>query len=190
MSETAVDTAVSEAEAEPVPFDSIPMPDYPAARRGRLVAVSAGAVDLSGSWLGRAATCDDIGVLQILAEEPGRGTLILVQMPATDRLTTYPITVVEEGLPAAPAAQVGVQILGETGNYAFQGAEGDVYLDSLVNGELSGRIATTLREISSDERSRYAGVFSRIPVAPLAQEYCDRMAAALSTPDSVDEGTP
>ena len=78
-----------EVEAEPLPFDSIPVPDYPEARRGRLVAVSAGSVDISGSWPGRAAICDSLGILQILAEEPGRGTLILLQMPEGNRATTW-----------------------------------------------------------------------------------------------------
>ena len=72
----------------------------------------------------------------------------------------------------------------ESGTFAFQGAEGEIYLDSLENGEASGRIAVTLREITSDERVRYAGVFSRIPVTALPQEYCDQMASAIMPPDT------
>ena len=182
--ETLPDSAAQAAEPEPVPFDSIPMPAYPEARRGRLVAVSAGTIELSGSWAGQAGICDEAGFMQILAEIPGRGTLILLQMPADDRLVAYPIKIVDSGLPPAPAAQVGVQILEEGGTYGFQAAEGEVYLDSISNGEVSGRIATTLREITSDERVRYAGVFSRIPLTPHPPEYCDQLTAALSPPDS------
>jgi len=175
---------VAEATApEPVPFDSIPMPAYPEARRGRLVSVSAGEIELSGSWVGQAGVCDEAGFMQILAEVPGRGTLILLQMP-DDRLVSYPVMIVDAGLPPAPAAQVGVQVLEDRGTYAFQASEGEVHLDSIENGEVSGRFATTLREISSDERVRYAGVFSRIPLTPHPQEYCDQLTAALSPPDS------
>lgn len=182
--ETLPDTTVDAAETEPVPFDSIPMPAYPEARRGRLVAVSAGTVELSGSWLGQAGICDEAGFMQILAEIPGRGTLIILQMPAEDRLISYPIMIVDSGLPPAPAAQVGVQILEERGTYAFQAAEGEVFLDSIVNGEVSGRIAATLREITSDERVRYAGVFSRIPLTPHEPAYCAQLTAVFSPPDS------
>ena len=190
LPETETDAVAVEVETEPLPFDSIPVPDYPEARRGSLVAVSAGSVDISGSWPGRAAICDSLGMLQILAEEPGRGTLILLQMPEGNRATTYPIAIVDEGPPEPPAAQIGVQILGDGGTYAFQGAEGDIHLDSLQDGKASGRIATILREITSDEPLHYVGVFSRVPVVPLSQEYCDQMASAMAPTDSATDDTP
>jgi hypothetical protein len=183
------DTIAAVQEEEPVPFDSIPIPEYPEARRGRLVAVSAGPVDLSGSWEGQAGICATLGVLQVLAEQPGRGTLMLFQMPDDGRVTTYPITIVEDGVPVPPMAQVGVQIMDESGTFAFQGAEGEIHLDDLEDGEATGRIAATLREITSDERVRYAGVFSRIPVTALPQEYCDQMATAM-TPDTTEADGP
>lgn len=182
--EALPDNTVEANEPEPIPFDSIPMPEYPEPRRGRLVAVSAGTVELSGSWQGQAGVCDETGFMQILAEVPGRGTLILLQMTPDDRLVAYPVTIVDVGLPPAPAAQVGVQVLEEGGTYAFQAAEGEVYLDSIANGEVTGRVATTLREVTSDERVRYAAVFSRIPLTPHTKEYCDQVTAALSPPDS------
>ncbi len=112
--DTQPEPLVEQEEQEPVrpqvvPIESIPMPEPPEPRRRFLVARSAGPEDLSGAWEARAAICEDLGVLQVLAEIPGFGTLLLFQLPpAGDRVGVYPISHAETGAPDPPASQIGV----------------------------------------------------------------------------------
>jgi hypothetical protein len=186
----APDSVAAALDEAPLPFDSIPMPDYPAPRRGRLVAVSAGPVELAGSWPAQAGICNAIGVLQVLAEAPGRGTLMLFQMPEDERVGTYPIMIVDSGAPVPPVAQVGVQVMTDGGTFGFQGDEGEIHLDTLDRDAATGRLEVTLREITSNDRVRYAGIFSRIPVTALPPAYCDEMASAMTAQTSPTTDTP
>lgn len=179
--EAALATLDSE---DPVTLDSVPMPDYPDPRRGWLVANSAGPYPLRGEWPARAATCDDPPVLEVLAEQPGFGTLILLQLPAPDsRMTRYPIVVVDSGAPEPPAAQIGVQRFEGRNSYAFQGLAGEVELYGLAD-RVSGRYAVTLREIQTDNEAKYVGVFEGIPLQALPPEQCQAMKEALAAADS------
>lgn len=179
------DVATLEREG-PVTVDTIPMPDYPEPRRGWLVARSAGAYELSGEWQARAAICDDPAVLEVLADQPGFGTLILLQLPVPDaRLTRYPITVVDSGAPEPPAAQIGVQMFQDRSAHAFQGLSGEVEIYGFAE-RLSGRYAVVLREIQTDDEVNFAGVFDGIPVEPLPADMCAAMKEALAAADSGD----
>jgi len=171
-----------------VAADSIAMPGYPEAHRGYLVARSAGVYTLDGEWQAHAASCDDPPVLQVLAEQPGFGALILLQMPpSAERLTRYPITIVDSGVPVAPAAQIGVQVFQDRNSYAFQGLSGDVEIYGFAN-RVSGRFAVTLREIRTDNEAKLAGVFDGIPIEPLPEEMCRAMRESLAAPDSGGQG--
>lgn len=177
------DVAALESE-DPISVDTVPMPDFPEPRRGWLVASSAGAYDLRGEWQARAAICDDPPVLEVLADQPGFGTLILLQLPAPDaRLTRYPIVVVDSGVPEPPAAQIGVQLFQDRSSHAFQGLSGEVEVYGFAE-RVSGRYAVTLREIQTDDEAKYAGVFDGIPIEPLPAEMCLAMKEALAAADS------
>jgi hypothetical protein len=170
--------------AATVPIESIPEPEYPDERRNFLVATSAGGNrDLSGAWEARAAICDDPAVLQILAEQPGFGALLLFQLPQADRVGTYPIAFAESGAPEPPAAQVGVQLFQAGSAFAYQAADGQIEVTGM--GErVSGRFRVTLREITSEEHLRYVGVFDNVVVAPLPEAQCRAMKEALFPADS------
>jgi hypothetical protein len=186
-----VDEELSEREEVSVPsVESIPMPEYPSPRRNFLVATGAGGEqDLSGEWEARAAICEDPAVLQVLAEQPGFGTLLLFQLPEGDRVVTYPIAFAETGAPEAPAAQVGVQLFRTGSAFAYQAAEGEIELTGF--GErVSGHFGVTLREINSEKHVRFAGVFDNVVVEPLPDEQCHALKEALFPADSTDEEEP
>ncbi len=187
--DTPPEVVVEEEPVRPqaVPIESIPMPEPPEPRRRFLVALSAGPQDLSGAWEARAAICEDLGVLQVLAETPGFGTLVLFRLPtAGDRVGVYPITYAETGAPEPPASQIGVQLFREGSAFAYQGDDGEVELTA-VDERATGRFAVTLREIMSDERVRFAGVFDRIPITPLPEEQCRSIETALFPPDTATQ---
>ncbi len=177
-----------QVQGEPTPGDSIQMPSYPEARRGYLVARSAGAYDLNGQWPARAVVCEDPPVMEILSQQPGVGTIAVLRLPEqAQRLTSYPIAIVDSGTPVPPAAQMGVVLQG-TSAYAFQGLEGQVQLTS-ISDRVSGRFQVTLREITSDDLAKYAGVFETVPLVQMSAEQCEEhRGEPLPPPDSAGVG--
>jgi hypothetical protein len=181
--------AVDQPEEDPIPFDSLPMPDFPEPQRGRLVVRGAGSYMLDGAWEAVARMCDDPPMMQVVAQEPGIGTLVLLQLPPeSGRLTDYPVTIVEQGAPPAPASQVGVQIFQGGAASAFQAMEGQVSVYGF-DDRISGRFAVILREISSGDGQKYAGVFENVPIEPIAVEDCLRVKEAMEQPDSTVSDT-
>ena len=179
------DVATLESE-DVITVDTLPMPEFPESRSGWLIANSAGAYDLRGEWEARAAMCDDPPVLEVLAERPGFGTLVLLQLPEPDaRLTRYPIVIADSGAPPPPAAQIGVQLFQDRNSYAFQGLSGEVELYGFAE-RVSGRYAVTLREIQTDNEAKFVGVFEAIPIEPLSAEMCLAMKEAMAAADSGD----
>jgi len=183
-----------ESQAEPTPvvpreadisFDSLPMPDVPEPRRGYLVARGAGMYQLDGAWEAQAQMCEDLPMLEILAEQPGMGTLVLLQLPpAGPRLTDYPVAIVEQGAPDPPASQIGVQAFQRGGAHGFQAMEGVVSVYGF-DERISGRFTVILREIASNDPQKYAGVFHGIPVAHMTEAECLEWKAALEDTVSV-----
>jgi hypothetical protein len=171
-------------EVEPQANDSLVMPEYPDPQRGRLVARSAGLYELGGAWEARAGICEDPAMLELVAEQPGIGTLVLLQLPpAEERVTRYPVAIVESGPPQPPASQVGVQVFKASNAHAFQALEGDVEVYAF--GErISGRYAVTLREISSDDRAMTAGVFEAVGIERLPDEQCQAVKEQYEAVDS------
>ncbi|MBE0591547.1 MAG: hypothetical protein IH616_04020 [Gemmatimonadales bacterium] len=179
------DVATLESE-DVITVDTVPMPEFPEARSGWLIANSAGAYDLRGEWEARAAMCDDPPVLEVLAERPGFGTLVLLQLPEPDaRLTRYPIVITDSSAPQPPAAQIGVQLFQDRNSYAFQGLSGEVELYGFAE-RVSGRYAVTLREIQTDNEAKFVGVFDGIPIEALSAEMCLAMKEAMAASDSSD----
>ena len=161
------------------PADLPPMPPYPEAVRGRLAVQSAGppgTQQIARDWVAKAGVCETPPMMQIKGEQPGAGgTLVLLAVPE-NKITSYPVTLVAQGLPTPPAAQVGVQVYTKTGSFAYQAQEGSV--DVYAFGKtVSGRFAVTLREINSNARLRYAGAFREVPVVQLDPAFCAPAAA-------------
>jgi len=155
------------------------MPSYPEAVGGRLVVQSAGVPGtqpIAREWAAQAGVCEAPPMLQIKGEEAGAGgTLVLLALPE-NKITSYPVTLVAQGLPTPPAAQVGVQVYTKTGSFAYQAQDGGV--DVYAFGKtVSGRFAVTLREINSNARLRYVGTFREVPVAQLGAAFCAPAAA-------------
>ncbi len=178
-------------QAADIPFDSLPMPDVPEPRRGYLVARGAGMYELDGAWEAQAQMCEDPAMLEVLAEQPGIGTLVLLQLPPADaRLTDYPVAIVEQGAPDPPASQIGVQTFQRGGAHGFQAMEGSVSVYGL-DERISGRFTVILREISSNDLQKYAGVFHGVPVAHMSEAECLEWKAALEGTDSTSaDSTP
>ncbi len=178
--ETARQPALDESETPPAVAPLPPMPPFPEPRSGVLNATSAGEHTIEGAWKAQVGVCDDPGTLQVLAEVPGTGTLILLRLPPADaeRTGTYPIVVADSGLPPPPAAQVGVQLFRDAQGLAFQASEGEVQIYG-YGANVSGRFAVTLREIQSSTLIQYTGVFAGIAVEHLSDDYCERMKSAV-----------
>lgn len=178
----------AQATGQPTTADSITMPAFPEPRRGYLVARSAGLHDLSGAWTARAELCEDQAVMAVLAQQPGVGTVVLLRLPPpAQRLATYPITHVDSGAPTPPAAQIGVQRFEGASAYAFQGLEGQVVLTAMGD-RVSGRYQVTLREITSKDLAKYAGVFESITLDTLPAAQCQEWQRELLLPDSTEGG--
>ncbi len=173
-------------DEDPLPPEPLEMPDFPAQRRGRMVAASAGAPggqEIEGSWEARAAMCEDPPWMQVMAGEPGIGTLVLLQLPpAEERVARYPIVIVDSGPPPAPAAQIGVQLFRGPASYAYQALEGEVEVYGFGD-RVSARFAVKLREIQSNDTVLYAGVFHGVGLQPLPLEQCQAAKAALEELD-------
>jgi hypothetical protein len=159
-----------------------PMPRYPEASRGHMEVRSAGpqgADSIQRDWAAEAGWCDSPPMLLVKSEQPGQGgTLVLLALPA-DRITTYPVTTVAQGLPTPPAAQIGVQVYRPTGSSAYQASEGNVDLYAF-GPTVSGRFAVTLREINRNEKVRFAGAFREIPLSRLDPAFCTPAASGVS----------
>jgi hypothetical protein len=121
-------------------------------------------------------------MLQVVAQEPGTGTIVLLALPPEgSRVTRYPVTTVSVGLPAPPAAQIGVQMFRPTGSRAYQAAEGEVEVYAF-DRVVSGRFAVTLREINTNRRKQYAGSFREVPVRALDPAKCAMADSVAASP--------
>jgi hypothetical protein len=174
-------------DEDPISSGLLEMPDFPAQQRGRMVAVSIGAPggeEMDGSWEAGAAMCEDPPMMQVMAGEPGIGTLVLLQLPpAAERVGRYPIVITESGAPPAPAAQIGIQLFRDPASYAYQAMDGEVEVYG-YGDRVSARFAATMREIQSNDTVMYAGVFHGVTLQPLPVEQCAAAKAALEELDA------
>lgn len=174
--EAAVDS-LEETGVEP---ELPPMPAYPDGRAGQLTARAVGEFGLDRGWPARAGRCARPAMVLILAEEPGSGASVLLQLPASGDLTgAYPVKLADSvGMPAAPASQLGFQFFEGNAAQAYQAADGEVEVRELTDRYVSGRFAVTLRHLVHNRRVRVAGTFLQVDVEPLAPDWCERAAAA------------
>lgn len=171
LDEDAVDTA---AVAE-LP----PMPAYPEREDGRLAIAAVGALELSRSWPGRAGRCAQPPMVLLIAEEPGSGASVMLELPPTGTFAgEYPVQFADStGKVPAPASQLGIQFFGENVANAFQAATGAVEVRELTDTQLSGRFAVTVRHLSTNRLAQVAGTFDRVPVEALPLDWCAQAAA-------------
>jgi len=170
----AAATAAADSAGDVATESEAAMPPWPDAGRGQLAVAAAGPAgtpELRGAWRAEAGTCARPPMLQLVAQEPGMGTIVLLALPPTNPVTRYPVAIVGAGLPDPPAAQVGVNLFRSLGTYAYQAAEGEVEVYAL-DRVVSGRFAVTLREINSNARVKYAGAFREVPVKELDPAQC------------------
>jgi len=147
------------------------MPGFPEPRDGRLVVRSAGQAgspDLGREWVTTAGVCDTPPMLQIAAEQPGTGGVLVRLVLGVEKSTTF---LVIRGSATAPGANVGVQMYTKLGSFAYQAQEGSVDISSL-GSSVTGRFAVTLTEIASKAQVRFVGSFRDIPVTKLDPTLC------------------
>ena len=102
-----LDSLEDAIEAEPA---LPPMPDYPRADAGQLRARAVGAFELDRGWPARAGRCANPAMVLVIAEEPGSGASVLLQLPSGGLTGLYPVKLADSaGMPLPPASQVGVQ---------------------------------------------------------------------------------
>jgi len=184
-------TTVSAAARAAVNEDSIeaaaaadtvlpPMPDYPRRETGKVTVIAVGAFELTHSWNARAGRCARPSMVLLIAEEPGSGASVLLDLPASEDVTgTYPVKLADSvGVLEPPAAQVGFQFFDVNKADAYQGSAGDVEVRELTDRRLSGRFAVTLRHIANNRRAQVAGTFEHVDIEPLPIDWCERAAAA------------
>ena len=152
-----------------------PMPDYPKAEHGELRVEAVGDLGEKIGWPARAGRCRQPPMLQILAQDPTQGLLVLLELPDSGEVTgTYPVSFSQGGLPTAPAAQLALERLDpKAGPGTYQALDGSVELSQL-DAEASGRFAVTLRNLSTDAQSQIAGSFQGLPVVELDSARCAR----------------
>jgi hypothetical protein len=157
-----------------------PMPDHPDQESGRLAVTAVGSLELSRSWPARAGRCANPRMVLVVADEPGSGASIMLELPADGDLTgEYPVRFADStGTVTAPASQLGVQIFGAGTADAYQGSAGAVDVDELTDERLSGRFAVTLRHLTSNRLAQVAGTFHRVNVEALPIDWCAQAAAS------------
>jgi len=157
-----------------------PMPGHPDPEAGRLAVTAVGSLELSRSWPARAGRCADPRMVLVVADEPGSGASIMLELPAEGDLTgEYPVRLADSsGTVPAPASQVGVQIFGAGTADAYQGSAGAVEVNELTDQRLSGRLAVTLRHLTSNRLAQMTGTFLRVNVEALPIDWCAQAAAS------------
>jgi hypothetical protein len=182
----SLDEAAVEAELPP-------MPDFPSGRSGQVTARAVGAFALDRGWPAHAGRCARPAMVVIIAQEPGSGVSLLLQLPDADDLTgRYPVRLADSaGMLTPPAAQLGFQFFESGAADAYQAAEGEVDVRELTDRRVSGRFAVTARHIVNNRLANVAGAFQQVEVEALSLDWCADYAAGLDSlaRDSTAGGT-
>jgi hypothetical protein len=157
-----------------------PMPAYPSVKDGELAVHGVGALALERSWAARAGRCARPPMILLIAEQPGSGVSVLLQLPTEEPFTrTYPVALADStGAPTPPASQLGFQLFDNNTAEAYQASDGAVEVTELTDTQVSGRFAVGVRHIVSNRRGNVAGAFRQVNVEALPLDWCERAAAA------------
>ncbi len=155
-------------------------PEYPELRSGYLVSVSAGDHEIAGSWKATAVYCEQPGVLEIYAGPQGFRTAVVIRTNSSGLLGSYTIESSVETAPEPPIAFVGVQIFDQPVAFGFQAFDGELEITE-TGQKVSGRFASTLREIREDIYTHYVGVFKAVDVEMGDDEYCSTFPEVMAT---------
>ncbi len=152
-----------------------PMPAYPKAEHGELAVEAVGDLAEKMGWPARAGRCRRPPMLEVLAQDPTQGLLVLLELPDSGEVTgTYPVSFSQSGLPTAPAAQLALERLDPKGGPGtYQALDGTVELSQL-DVVASGRFAVTLRNLRTEAQSQVAGTFQGLPIVELDSASCAR----------------
>ena len=162
------------------------MPEYPAASPGRLVVIGAGDKPIDHEWEAQAGSCAAASLIELYAEDATSGSAVVLQYVGGDPVGTYAIVHADSIMIDDRAARIGVQLFDDNRAVGFQAVEGTLEVLS-VGDEISGRFASTIREVQSNMLARYVGAFQDIEMADLPDEYCNslRPAAEPSADDQI-----
>jgi hypothetical protein len=148
-----------------------PMPDYPNAARGNLTVVSSGDYVIDHEWDADVGSCEGAFVMELYAEDETSGSAIVLHYPDGEPTGVYPIVQSDSVTIDERIALVGVQVFEERQAFGFQAIEGTLEVLSL--GEvISGRFASTIKEVQSEVLTRYVGTFRDVKIAELSADYC------------------
>lgn len=174
------EAAVDSLDEAPLEHELPPMPDYPRGRAGQLTVRAVGAFELERGWPARAGRCARPAMVLVLAEEPGSGASVLLQLPSGSELTgSYPVKLADSvGMPVPPASQLGFQFFEANTANAYQAAEGEVEVRELTDRRVSGRFAATMRHVLTNVTALVAGTFQQVDLEPLPPDWCEQAAAA------------
>jgi hypothetical protein len=152
-----------------------PMPGYPDAQDGKLVAISDdGAFSINKAWEAEAGFCDGGVLLEFYAVDDSSGTVIVLQHPDSDVIGEYAVALADSVNPEERAARIGVQVLEEGEASGLQAIVGSLEVTE-AGDRISGRFTSTIRELNSGMLTRYVGVFSNVRLKVLSEDYCRQL---------------
>jgi len=151
-----------------------PMPGYPDSQDGKLVVLSDGDFAINRAWEAEAGFCDGGALFELYAEGDSSGTAIVLQHPDSDVIGEYDVVLSDSVNLEDRAARIGVQVFDGRNAFGLQAIMGSLEVTE-VSDRISGRFASTLKELDSGVLTRFAGVFSNVRVRPLSEGYCRQL---------------
>lgn len=178
------DAAAPDSAALPAPPVDPDPPAEPAAPPGYLAVRSAGEISVNGAWPARAGRCTSPAIVHVVVDDAAIGLIILVQFADSEAVGSFAVRSVVQGLPHPPAAQVGVQLIGDPETQGLHAISGDIELTAVGSGRVSGRFAGQLVEVSSRVRIGLSAAFTDVPVTPVPEAECALAATVVDTSDT------
>ncbi|MGE5686753.1 MAG: hypothetical protein ACM34D_04550 [Gemmatimonadota bacterium] len=118
-------------------------------RSGRLDATWAGAEQGRMSGRAWAVWCREARVAVVTGMSGDTGVSLLIHPPDSLAAGRYPIVEPDTARRAAPAAAVGLRLLGRTAVVGYQGQSGTLTLERAASGRVSGRFEATAKIASA-----------------------------------------
>lgn len=155
-----------------VDLQPVEMPEHPAPVRGRLVGRVVGVVEFDPSWPARAGRCAEPPMLQLLAEGPDGGVLVLLMLPEEGSAQgEYEVMQPQASQHDEWQAAVALQHLATGRVNELQAHSGKVEVER-ADATLRGRFTVTMRHLRSAETAAFAAAFDAVPIEELPQDEC------------------